>query len=205
MSLKKAYEQTQSIYVENAKEYDEQRDKSLFEKIYLEKFLSHLPENSSLLDLGCGAGEPIAKFLIENGHKVTGFDYSAPMLDLARSRFPTHEWIQGDMRQLGLEKKYDGIVSWGAFFHLNIKEQRQALPQVLSALKENGVVMITVGHDEGEVLGKVNGKDVYHSSLSKKEYTQILNDHDCEVLEFNLQDLECHGFSIFLAKKNPCR
>lgn len=199
-NFKDVESKTQNVYEENASQYDEERGKSLFEKSYLDKFLNLLP-NSSVLDLGCGAGEPIARYLIEKGCKITGADYSENMLDICKERFPDHRWIFADMRDLKLESKYDGIISWGAFFHLNQEQQRECLPILCQSLNESGILLITVGHIEGEVLGTVAGNKVYHSSLSKNEYTSILEENGLSVIEFNLEDPDCAGFSVFIAKK----
>jgi ubiquinone/menaquinone biosynthesis C-methylase UbiE len=73
---KKIESSTQSVYELKAEKYDQERVKNLYEKTYLDQFISLLPEDSAVLDLGCGAGEPIARYLIEKKVKVTGADYS---------------------------------------------------------------------------------------------------------------------------------
>ena len=199
--LKPIDEQTQSVYEENAACYDENRAKGLFEKGYLDKFLSLLKGRKKVLDLGCGAGDPIARYLIENGCLVTGTDYADSMLSICKERFPDHEWIKADMREIKLEDSFNGIISWGAFFHLSQDQQRASLPKVCDLLQPEGILLMTVGHEEGEVTGTVAGQKVYHSSLSKIEYETILEDCGLEVLEFNLQDANCQFFSVFIAKK----
>ena len=42
---------------------------------YLERVLALLPHASDVLELGCGAGEPVARRLSER-HRVTGVDLS---------------------------------------------------------------------------------------------------------------------------------
>ncbi len=47
-----------------------------------EKFLSYVPKNSLILDVGCGTGRD-AKYFIENGHRIVGIDICEPfILDL---------------------------------------------------------------------------------------------------------------------------
>jgi len=41
------------------------------------------------------------------------------MLEISKTRFPNASWIAMDMRKLKLDTKFDGIVSWDGFFHLN--------------------------------------------------------------------------------------
>lgn len=199
--LKEIEKQTQSVYESYAREYDAKRNRDLFEKSYLDKVISLLSDCGSVLDLGCGGGEPIARYFIEKGFKLTGVDYSRNMLEICKERFPNHQWVFDDMRNLKLEGSYDALISWGAFFHLTIEQQRNTLPKLCNLLKPNGLLLLTVGHDEGEVTGTVANQTVYHASLSKKEYEQIVEDNNLEILEFNLQDSECHGFSVLLGKR----
>jgi 2-polyprenyl-3-methyl-5-hydroxy-6-metoxy-1,4-benzoquinol methylase len=42
----------------------------------LAELIAHLPVAASILDLGCGAGIPVARDLVERGFKVTGVDRS---------------------------------------------------------------------------------------------------------------------------------
>ena len=48
-----------------------------------------LPDGANVLDLGCGAGVPITKTLIERGFNVYGIDASPRMTAAFRARFPT--------------------------------------------------------------------------------------------------------------------
>ncbi len=190
-----------SVYEKNAREFNQQRSKNLFEKLWLEKFLSHLSKNAEILDVGCGTGDPIAKFLIEAGKRITGIDYSSGMIKIAKETFPNQEWIVGDMCNLHLMKNFEGIISWNAFFHLTQDEQRKVLPEFSKYLKPGGVIMLTIGHEDGEVYGSVNGESVYHSSLAITEYEKIFKKSGISILEFKLNDPDCQGHSVILARK----
>ena len=209
--LRKREESTLEVYERWADSYDRNRDRSLFEKEYIDLFLDHISnslvtevteDGLDILDLGCGAGEPIASYLISQGHKVTGADYSQSMLSICRKRYPDHHWIFCDMRDYKLvDKKYEGIISWGAFFHLNHEQQRRNLPLICQSLKAGGCLLLTVGPEEGEVWGEVAGQKVYHASLAPEEYESILKNNNLEPFIFNRNDENCQGFSILMAKK----
>ena len=64
-----------------------------------------------------------------------------------------------------------------------------------------GVLLLTIGHEAGEVTGMVNGEEVYHSSLSIEEYKNILLHNHCQLLDVVLQDSSCQNHSILLAQK----
>lgn len=186
------------VYEENAEAFGEQRGKDLFEKKWLNKFISLLSKEDSVLDVGCGTGDPIAKYLIENGLKLTGTDYSEKMIEMAKRNFPESEWLVQDMRELAFPKKFKGIIAWNSFFHLNYKEQVDALKDFSECLDSAGVLMFTAGPEHGDVGGQVNGKAVHHWSLSLEEYQTQL-----ELLGFKLEsyvhnDPECNGHSVYL-------
>ena len=61
MNKTKVYE----VYDEIINWFDDARTKSLMESEYLNLIVNTIPPNGTILDLGCGTGEPIAQFFIE--------------------------------------------------------------------------------------------------------------------------------------------
>src|SRR3569833_3869146 len=104
------------LYERHASTYDHDRSRSLFEKAWLDRFIKHLPLRATVLDLGCGMGEPIARNLLQSGVTVLGIASSASMIELCGRRFPESEWIAADMRQLDLGRRFVGLVAWVCLF-----------------------------------------------------------------------------------------
>ena len=50
------------------------REGRLYERKWLQSFCGLIPAGGSILDIGCGAGEPIAAYLVEHGYAVMGVD-----------------------------------------------------------------------------------------------------------------------------------
>src|SRR5271165_6738289 len=63
----------------------------------LEELVADLPAGANVLDLGCGAGVPVARELTERGFVVTGVDASAGQIARAASDVPQGRFIQADM------------------------------------------------------------------------------------------------------------
>src|SRR3954451_509799 len=105
------------LYQQYAADWDKERGRNLFEKPWLDRIQALLPQKASILDIGCGAGEPIASYLIERGCQVTGIDSSPAHIGMCKNRFPDQEWIVTDMRTLSLGRRFDGILAWDSFFH----------------------------------------------------------------------------------------
>ena len=100
------------FYEKNAVAFDRDRGRQLMERPYLDEVLARIdPERRHILDLGCGAGEPIARYLIDAGCRVTGIDASAPMIALAAERFPQMAWVTADMRTLALRERFGAIIA----------------------------------------------------------------------------------------------
>ena len=131
---------TRNVYERYGLRYDAERSKILFERKWLRRFEALLPQPAAILDVGCGAGEPIARYFIQNGHEVTGIDFAASMIALAKQRFPNHRWQVADMRTLDLSRQFDGIIGWHSFFHLTPAEQRSTLVRFAGHLRPEGAL-----------------------------------------------------------------
>ena len=146
------------LYQIHAAAYDRARDRSGMEAAYLRRLVDGLPPGpATVLDLGCGAGAPIAEWLVAVGCLVTGVDAAPAMLALARARLPAATWIEHDMRSLALGARFAAIVAWDSFFHLRRAAQRGMFPVLRDHLVVGGLLLFTSGHADGEAIGQVNG------------------------------------------------
>lgn len=193
---------TRDVYQQNAAAYDAERSRALFEARWLARFTACLPAAGRVLDLGCGTGEPIARWFIAEGFRVTGVDFADAMLDIARTRWPDGDWRQGDMREFDLGETFDGIIAWNSFFHLTVEEQRQVIQRMARHLTVGGSLLFTVGPDQGERSGRVAGKAVYHASLSPAEYAVLLQERGLRLTGFLAEDPDCNSHSVMMARKD---
>ena len=90
------------IYETIAADFDRVRGRGLMERAYLDALTDGLEPGAEILDLGCGSSEPIARYLLEHGYRLTGVDAAEGMIDLCNRRFPSSTWIVGDMQSLDL-------------------------------------------------------------------------------------------------------
>ncbi|MCR9128071.1 MAG: class I SAM-dependent methyltransferase [Alphaproteobacteria bacterium] len=201
MDRKAIREGMQAVYERQAAHFDAERNKSGLEAAWLARFAEHLPAGASVLDAGCGTGDPVSRWFIERGYALTGVDYAAPMIAIAAERFPTARWRVADMRVLDLEESFDAVLSWHGFFHLSPAEQRIGLERLCAHLKPGGPLMLTVGPRAGEAIGHVGGEPVYHASFSKESYADKLDALGVELEAFVISDPEAGGASVLLARK----
>lgn len=196
-----AADQIVSLYQRHAATFDRLRGRSLMEAPWLDRFLALLPARPSVLDIGCGAGEPIARYLIDSGCAVTGIDSAEPLIALCRERFPQQAWQVADMRELSLGRRFDGLVAWDSFFHLGHDDQRLMFPRFRQHAAEGAALLFTSGPEHGEAIGNFEGEPLYHASLAPEEYRRLLDENGFAVIDHVVEDAACGGHTIWLAQK----
>jgi SAM-dependent methyltransferase len=95
-----------------------------------------------VLDLACGHGR-IANRLAARGARVTGLDATPPFLELARGdareRGVRVEYVEGDMREIPWETRFDAALNWfTAFGYHDDDELHAILAGVRRALRPGG-------------------------------------------------------------------
>jgi cyclopropane fatty-acyl-phospholipid synthase-like methyltransferase len=198
-----AHERIIELYESNAAAWDRMRGRDLHERPWLDRFAEMLPAGSTILDIGCGMGEPVARYLIERGFQVTGVDSSPSLIAMCRDRFPGQDWIAADMRRLALGRRFDGILAWHSFFHLSPEDQRKMFPLFASHCAPGGALMFTSGTKQGESIGEWLGEPLYHGSLDPSEYRAVLACNGFEVIANEVRDPNCGSSTIWLAQMRP--
>ena len=188
------------LYERHAGAFDEARGRTLFEAPWLERFLALLAPGASVLDIGCGSAEPIARYLIENGFAVSGVDSSPSLVGLCRARFPDRDWQVADMRALALGRKFDGLLAWDSFFHLTPEDQRGMFAVFRAHAAAGAALMFTSGPSHGEAIGSFGGESLYHGSLAPSEYRALLAENGFDVVAHKAEDPDCGGHTIWLAQ-----
>lgn len=190
-----------NLYERHARAFDRERGKNLFERSWLDRFCAVTGAAASILDIGCGSGEPIARYLIEAGHQVTGADSSETMIALCRERFPAQSWMVADMRNLALGCRFNGILAWDSFFHLTQDEQKAMFVVFAAHIADGGALMFTSGPRAGEAVGSFQGEPLYHASLDPEDYQRLLAAHGFDVIDHVVEDATCGDHTIWLARK----
>ena len=190
-----------ATYARSAARFDARRNRLLFERGWLYRFLLALPARPAVLDLGCGAGEPIARYLVERGCRLTGVDVAPAMIARCRRRFADHAWRVGDMRRLDLARRFDGLIAWDSFFHLDPRGQRRAVATFARHAEPGAALLFTTGPAAGEATGRAADAPIYHASLDPAAYRALLARHGFAVLAHVPEDPSCDHHTVWLARR----
>ncbi|HVX56189.1 MAG TPA: class I SAM-dependent methyltransferase [Candidatus Saccharimonadales bacterium] len=176
------------------------REGRFYERGWLDRFCALVSPGGPVLDMGCGAGEPIARYVSEHGHAVTGVDSSPAMIAKFRARLPGEQALVADMRALSLGRLFQGILAWDSFFHLCHEDQRRMFPVFRMHAAPGAALMFTSGPAYGEAMGRLEGEPLYHASLDAAEYRTLLDDAGFGIVATLAEDQTCGGRTVWLAQ-----
>ncbi len=165
--VKKAYDKI-------AEEYQADRH-ALNNMKELGEFAGLLPKNAKVLDVGCGAGIPVAKFLVESGFDVTGIDFSENMLRLARKNVTKATFIRKDMTKLGFaDNSFDGLTAFYSIIHVPREKHFLLFKSFHRILKSIGIMLVCMGPDEWEATEEYYGISMFWSHYSPEKSLQMI-------------------------------
>jgi len=128
-------------YEQWAASYDEPRNGLFdFDEPTVHAILDDLPAGAAL-DAACGTGR-FASYLVAGGHQVIGVDSSPDMLDVARGRVPSAEFLVGELADLPLpDDSVDVVTCALALSHL--PSLRPAMSEFARVLRPGGHLVIS--------------------------------------------------------------
>jgi 2-polyprenyl-3-methyl-5-hydroxy-6-metoxy-1,4-benzoquinol methylase len=111
----------------------------------LEDLASLLPAAAAVLDLGCGAGVPVTRWLADRGFAVTGVDVSARQLELAHSNVPDGTFLKADMTEVVFAPEtFAAVVAFHSIIHVPRTEHPTLLESIHGWLRPGGALLATM-------------------------------------------------------------
>jgi cyclopropane fatty-acyl-phospholipid synthase-like methyltransferase len=108
-----------------------------------------LPPQARVLDLGCGAGIPVAREMIARGFKVTGVDVSTQQIEQARRNVPEAELIEGDMTAVEFPpSSFEAVAAFYSITHVPRDEHAALLRRIAEWLTSRGRFLGSFGETE---------------------------------------------------------
>ena len=103
--------------------------------------ISGIPSGARVLDLCCGQGN-VTEALLNLGLDAVGVDFSPKMLDFARRRVPTGNFVEADAEDLIFDDaEFDAVVCNFGLIH--VPDQPRALAEIRRVLKPGGRFAMT--------------------------------------------------------------
>lgn len=190
-------------YNQCAKDYLDNRD--LFKNIkYLNDLISRLSNNKAkILDLGCGCGIPIDKYLLEKDFEVTGVDISEEQINLAKNNLPEGDFFVGDMSEINFpDNSFDAVTSFYAIFHLPREKHLSVLKNIFSILKPGGYLLITMGSSDWEGTEKdFHGVKMFWSHYGREKNLELVKSAGFSILKEEIDTSGGEKHLVILANK----
>jgi len=166
-----------------AAEYDKSRRREAGPELSL--LTGQLCDGAAVLDIGCGAGVPVAKTLAQR-FAVTGVDISGEMINRARTNVPQATFILGDIMSVELPpSRFDAAVAFYSIFHLPREEHPELLQRIYGWLKPGGYLLATLSYlDEASYTeDDFFGVTMYWSNYGLEDYKRIIEEVGFALLE----------------------
>lgn len=117
---------------------------------------SALPQNSKVLEVGCGTGR-LTRLLAQNGHRLTGIDLSFEMLAAARKNGPPEAgYVCMDMCAIRFTTRFDAVII--PYNTLNLLADPLDIDRCLAGchhhLREDGLLLLQIYTPPAELREK---------------------------------------------------
>jgi cyclopropane fatty-acyl-phospholipid synthase-like methyltransferase len=191
-------------YDKIADDYIDRFGRSSVRTAKLAELIAHLPAAGSVLDLGCGAGIPVVRHLVEQGFRVTGVDASSGQIERARRNVPRAEFMLADMASVHFDPEtFDAISAFYSITHLPKSEHAAVIRRIAKWLRPGGRFLASYGTAEGDWSGEWLGTTMFFSHHNPETTKQLIQDAGLrlERVEMLKQDNEEAVFLWITAKK----
>ena len=157
---------------------------------YLERLLELLPTASDVLELGCGAGEPVTRRLAER-HRLVAVDVSARQLELAARSAPQAQLLLADMLELAFAPdSFDAVVAFYSMTHVPREHHADLLARIGRWARPGGLVLLTMSaaDNPGSVDDDWLGAPMYFSHFDSATNRALVQRSGIRILSADVVD-----------------
>lgn len=193
--VKEGYNQAAATYLKNRDKFKSDR--------YLQELVGKLEKGDKVLDVGCGAGRPVAKYLADQGFKVKGVDFAEEQIKQAREQVPEGEFEVKDMVEMEKgEYQVEAVVSFYSLFHVERERHGQILKIFNSFLPVGGWLLTTLGTSEWEGEEEFMGVRMWWSHWGAEKNRELIKEAGFKIEKEWLDRSAGEKHLVVLARKN---
>jgi ubiquinone/menaquinone biosynthesis C-methylase UbiE len=125
----------------------------------------------TLLEVGSGSGAFLYPFA-QKGARVSGIDYSPPLVEIARRFLPQGEFVHGEASRLPYaDASFDKVASMGVFLYFpGWAYAEQALDEMLRVLRPGGRAFVIDINDHAKMT---LAEDIRRRNLGAAKYDEL--------------------------------
>jgi SAM-dependent methyltransferase len=172
---------------------------------FLDELDSRLVDESDVVDLGCGAGEPCTRLLAER-HSVLGVDVSAAQLALAAEKVPMARFVKADLSGFELPTaSIDAVTAFYSMTHVPREKHGDVFRRIAGWLRPSGYLLLTLSASGGShgVQDDFLGVPMYFSGYGPDKSRELLRAASFDILSDEIvpvADSESSTFHWVLAR-----
>ena len=166
-----------------AKRYTGLRSEETEDVHLLDEFVRRLPRGAKVLDVGCGSGVPVTRFLARS-FDVTGVDFAQEQIRRARRLVPEAAFLCEDVTELAFaDETFDAICSYYAIIHVPRDEHRGLLQNFFRMLRPEGFALLQMGStDTAEDIADYHGARMFWSHYDSETNRKMLSESGFAIL-----------------------
>lgn len=182
-----------------ADEYLRRFGTSAIKERWTRELIHRTAPGGNVLDLGCGAGVPLARRLIAERFAVTGVDGSGRQIELARQHVPEAVFVQADMTSINFEaNKFDAVAAFYSLNHVPRALYTPLFGSIYAWLRPGGVFVGNFGGaDEAGWTGEWLGAPTYFAGHDPSATLALIANAGFD-LELQATELDEDGGGPFL-------
>jgi len=160
-------DKTLEYYNQAAQDYTADTINADVSKLY-SFFLTHLPTNAYIMDLGCGPGRD-SKYFLEKGYRVLSVDGAQEFCKLA-SQLAGQDVLCQTFENIDFTEEFDGIWACASILHVPMNDLPKVIGNISCALKKGGYFYASFKY--GEYEGERNGR--YFTDMTEERFGRLI-------------------------------
>ena len=150
-------------------------DRGFRAQVYVDSLLARLEPGARVLDLGCGTGVPITRYVAQRGFCVTGMDSSKRMIAHARAAVREATFIHADMLDFTVPDVVSAVIAWDSIFHVDRRRHDAIFARIRGVLADGGwLLMSAAGSSEAGFHSEMFGHSFFYSGYAPAETVAML-------------------------------